>query len=351
MTRLYLSDAACASTLRPLSLTTHVSDLRLGITTIKEKWQYLLGNDSDVSSNPRDVKDRITIPANIIPTVHDFRQIIDTYTKENVPTAKTSFLHFNYPWELFQLNDHFIRSDFFSIPINQSPIEILHSQLIAPEQIIIEAGAQISHAVLNASTGPIYIGKNAVVMEGATIRGPFVLCEGAVVKMGARIYGATTIGKHSVVGGEIKNSIIGDWSAKAHDGYLGDSVIGHWCNLGAGTTCSNMKNNAGEVSVTLTADMAPQIAGIKCGLIMGDYSKTAINISLNTGTTVGVCCNIFGNENPPKYTNHFTWGSTVYDFEKAIRDISRWMELKHIAISKDQIEQLKNIFQHLQTST
>jgi UDP-N-acetylglucosamine diphosphorylase/glucosamine-1-phosphate N-acetyltransferase len=351
MTRLYLSDAACASTLRPLSLTTNVSDFRLGITTIKEKWQYLLGNDSDVSSNSRDTKDRITIPANIIPTAQDFRQIIDTYAKENVPTATTSFLQFNYPWELFQLNDHFIRSDFFSIPKNQSPMEILQGQLIAPEQIIIEAGAQISHAVLNASTGPIYIGKNAVVMEGATIRGPFVLGEGAVVKMGARIYGATTIGKHSIVGGEIKNSIIGDYSAKSHDGYLGDSVIGHWCNLGAGTTSSNMKNNASEVAVTLAYDMLPEIAGLKCGLIMGDYSKTAINTSFNTGTTVGVCCNVFGNGIPPKYINHFTWGLTAYDFDKAIRDISRWMHLKKKEISKEQIEQLKNIFQHLQTST
>lgn len=187
-------------------------------------------------------------------------------------------------------------------------------------------------------------------MEGATIRGPFALGEGSVVKMGARIYGATTIGKNSVVGGEIKNSIIGDYSAKSHDGYLGDSVIGHWCNLGAGTTSSNMKNNASEVAVTLSNDMSPKVAGLKCGLIMGDYSKTAINTSLNTGTTVGVCCNIFGNGNLPKYVNHFTWGDTTYHLEKAIKDISRWMQLKHIEMSSSQIEQLKHIFQHTQST-
>src|SRR5215467_11739207 len=199
-------------------------------------------------------------------------------------------------------------------------------QFLNKTAIFIEPGAVLNHCILNASTGPIYIGKNSTIMEGAVIRGPFALCEGAVVKMGAKIYGATTIGPYSVVGGEIKNSVIQGYSNKAHDGYLGDSVIGEWCNLGAGTSNSNVKNNAGEVTVWNPATKGYIVAGNKCGLFMGDYSRSAINTSFNTGTVVGVSCNVFADGLSPKHIPSFSWGvkGERYEFDKAIRDIANW---------------------------
>ncbi len=164
--------------------------------------------------------------------------------------------------------------------------------MINAKDIFIEQGARLAHCMLNASNGPIYIGKHAEIMEGSFIRGPFALCEGAVVKMGSKIYGATTIGPYCTVGGEIKNSVFLGYSNKAHDGYLGDAVIGEWCNLGAGTSNSNLKNNASDVKVWHNPSKDYIRAGIKCGLLMGDYSRAAINTSFNTGTVTGICANI-----------------------------------------------------------
>ena len=192
------------------------------------------------------------------------------------------------------------------------------------ENIFVEAGATISYSILNASEGPIYIGKNAEIQEGSVIRGPFALCEGSRVKMGAKIYGATTIGPYCLADGEIKNSILMGYSNKAHDGYLGDSVIGVWCNLGAGTSNSNLKNTAGIVKVWSKEKNDYLDAGNKCGLLMGDYSRSAINTSFNTGTVAGISCNIFGNVFPFKFIEDFTWGQEKYIFEKAISDINNW---------------------------
>ena len=220
---------------------------------------------------------------------------------------------------------------------------------INPNNIFVEEGARLQHCMLHATDGPIYIGKNAEVMEGSYIRGPFALCEGAVVKMGARIYGATTIGPYSVVGGEIKNSVIFGYSNKAHDGYLGDSVIGEWCNLGAGTSNSNLKNNASEVRVWHQAQQDYIRAGLKCGLLMGDYSRCAINTSFNTGTVIGICSNIHGDGMPPKHVPNFSWGNqsvSRYDFEKAMSDIANWKKLKNQDVTDDEVNQLRYIFDH-----
>jgi len=205
----------------------------------------------------------------------------------------------------------------------------------------------IEHCILNASTGPIYIGKNAEIMEGSMIRGPFALCKNSVVKMSSKIYGGTTIGKNCVVGGEIKNSMISDYSNKSHDGYLGDSVIGEWCNLGAGTSNSNIKNTGNDVMVWDNSSNQFINAGLKCGLIMGDYSRCAINTSFNTGTVVGVCCNIFGNGLTPKHIRNFSWGfgESIYEFEKAIKGIENWKKLKDQSITDIEIQTLKHIFE------
>jgi UDP-N-acetylglucosamine diphosphorylase/glucosamine-1-phosphate N-acetyltransferase len=222
------------------------------------------------------------------------------------------------------------------------------NSLAGSENIFFEEGAKAEHCVLNASTGPIYIGRNAEIMEGSFIRGPFAMCEGAVVKMGSKIYGATTLGPYCIAGGEIKNAVMFGYSNKAHDGYLGDSVIGEWCNLGAGTSNSNLKNNAADVRIWNPLTGQSQNAGLKCGLLMGDYSRSAINTSFNTGTVTGVCCNIFGQGLTNTYIPSFSWGAgntTKYELAKALRDIESWKRLKKQSLTQEEIKTLSHIFE------
>jgi UDP-N-acetylglucosamine diphosphorylase/glucosamine-1-phosphate N-acetyltransferase len=185
-------------------------------------------------------------------------------------------------------------------------------------------------------------------MEGSLIRGPFALCEGATVKLGTKIYGATTIGPYSIAGGEIKNSVIFGYSNKGHDGYLGDAVIGEWCNLGAGTSNSNLKNNAREVQIWDIGSKRFVAAGTKCGLLMGDYSRSAINTSFNTGTVVGVCCNVFGEGLTPKYIPSFSWGfdnKQKYQLDKALRDIASWKRFKGRELTGAEVQNIQSIFE------
>lgn len=257
---------------------------------------------------------------------------------------KETCRYVQYPWDIFQYNDWALRNDFAWVTKNRISQKIsATNQVIVPGNIFIEEGAIVECSIINASTGPVYIGKNATIMEGCIIRGPFALCEGATLKMGARVYGATTIGPYCSAGGEIKNSVLFGYSNKAHDGYLGDSVIGEWCNLGAGTTNSNVKNTAGEVKMWSNAAKDFIGVGVKAGLIMGDYSRAAINTAFNTGTVVGVCCNIFSEGFPPKLVSDFTWGNEKYQFEKAIQDIDNWKKLKGQSITEEE----KNILQQL----
>lgn len=217
-----------------------------------------------------------------------------------------------------------------------------------PSNVFFEKGAKAEHCIINASTGPVYIGKDAELMEGSIIRGPFAMGEGACLKMGAKVYGATTLGPRCVAGGEIKNSVLFGYSNKAHDGYLGDSVVGEWCNMGAGTTNSNLKNNASDVKIwTSRGEMN---AGTKCGVMMGDYSRTAVNTSINTGTVIGICCNVFGSGLTPKYIPNFSWGSdgvTRYDIGKVFPDIEDWKKLKGQVLREDEKRILKYIYEKL----
>lgn len=252
-----------------------------------------------------------------------------------------------HPWDIFQVNDEAIREDFILLTAKQkSQRPSSTNKIIKPSQVFIAKGARMEHCTINASTGPVYIGKNAEVMEGCIIRGPFAMGEGSLLKLGSKVYGATTLGPQCVVGGEIKNSVLFGYSNKAHDGYLGDSVVGEWCNLGAGTTNSNLKNNAGTVRIWTPKGEVP--AGMKCGVMMGDYSRTAINTSINTGTVIGVSCNVFGAGLTPKYIPNFSWGSEGvkrYEFEKAIADIEGWKKLKGKKITEDEKTVLKYVFE------
>lgn len=229
--------------------------------------------------------------------------------------------------------------------INKATLELnSSSQIIHAYNIFVEEGAILENCILNASEGPIYIAKNCKIMDGAILRGPIFIDEGSIVKMGATIYGGTSIGKNCVVGGEIKNSIINNFSNKAHHGYLGDSIIGKWCNLGAGTSTSNVKNNGSDVMLQLAN--AELNAGNKFGLLMGDYSRSAINTSFNTGTVVGICCNIFTEGLTPKYIPNFSWGckGERYELPKAFTDIENWKIMKGETLSKEESEILKNLY-------
>jgi UDP-N-acetylglucosamine diphosphorylase/glucosamine-1-phosphate N-acetyltransferase len=334
MNTLVLDETPFIDGLFPFTLTRSLLDIRVGILTLKEKWERLAPGFLIPGDSP------LTLPANIIP---DAALIAAIHSRHPIHAP-----NLRHPWHIFENNDAALRSDFKLLTEGRRSQPIPPSvQAISPENIFIEGGARIGYSILNASTGPVYIGANAEIMEGSLIRGPFALGEGATVKMGSKIYGATTIGPYSTVGGEIKNSVIFGYSNKGHDGYLGDSVIGEWCNLGAGTSCSNLRNNAGPVKVWDHVSGSFTEAGSKCGLLMGDYSRSAINTSFNTGTLTGVCCNIFGEGLTPKFIPSFSWGQTTsarYQWDKVLRDLASWKNLKNQSLTNGEIQTLKHIF-------
>ncbi|WP_431216056.1 putative sugar nucleotidyl transferase [Puia sp. P3] len=292
MAILYLEENSCRADLLPFTATRSVLDIRVGILTFREKWERLLGPGQFALVDT--ATGETALPANVLPNETIAKHIRETLKKGPLTQDQIDGMlqladRIKYPWHIFHYNGEALRSDFTLMTAARTSPPIPESvQTIHSDAIFIEEGARLHHCMLNASTGPIYIGKNAEIMEGALIRGPFAACEDAVVKMGATIYGATTLGPSTVAGGEIKNTVFFGYSNKGHHGYLGDSVIGEWCNLGAGTSNSNLKNNAGEVKVWHPASGTPIAAGLKCGLLMADYSRCAINTSFNTGTVVGV---------------------------------------------------------------
>jgi UDP-N-acetylglucosamine diphosphorylase / glucose-1-phosphate thymidylyltransferase / UDP-N-acetylgalactosamine diphosphorylase / glucosamine-1-phosphate N-acetyltransferase / galactosamine-1-phosphate N-acetyltransferase len=306
---LALEQAFSPDDLLPFTSTRSAADIRMGILTFREKWGRTPAQERTLSL------------ARLI----------------------------RYPWHIFQYNALALNEDFALLTSGRTSRPIPDSvQAIAPEHIFIEEGARLQYCSLNAAAGPIYIGRNAEIMEGSLIRGPFAACEGAIVKMGARIYGATTLGPYSTAGGEIKNTVFFGYSNKGHDGFLGDAVIGEWCNLGAGTSASNLKNNAGEVRVWHPHSRSWLPAVQKCGLLMGDYSRAAINTSFDTGTMTGVCCNIFGSGIPPKYIPDFSWGPDPgerYQWDKVVRDIASWKKLKNQVLTETEVLTLKHIFE------
>lgn len=337
----FADDTEIRKKLYPFAQIRSVLDIRLGILTIREKWERLLEKFIDFPFSD--------LPPHLVPG----KQWVDAVANGTLNNSNyTSHPHIRmieFPWQLFEYNDWALREDFALITGNRFSEPIPETvQTVKSTSIFLEPGAQLSHCILNASTGPIYIGKNAEIMEGSVIRGPFALGEGAVVKMGAKIYGATTVGPYSVVGGEIKNALIFGYSNKAHDGYLGDSVIGEWCNLGAGTSNSNLRNTASSVKVWNKPENKFTDAGLKCGLLMGDYSRSAINTAFNTGTVTGVAAHVFGSGLTPKYIPDFAWGmdgNEKYGWEKAVQDISNWKKLKNKELSEQEIQTLKGIFE------
>ncbi len=351
MKPVYLTDKEIRHHLYPFSQVRSVADIRVGILTIREKWNALLNQDVHLLKSDEDLPagDAVIYSANIIPTKQFVESPGNSAPQDEDPDYDSVKI-LQYPWHIFQWNAWALQEDFELVTRDRFSVVIPETvTAINAKNIFIEEGARLNHCMLNATEGPIYIGKNAEIMEGSYIRGPFALCEGALVKMGTRIYGATTIGPYSVVGGEIKNSVIFGYSNKAHDGYLGDAVIGEWCNIGAGTSNSNLKNTGGEVRVWHESQKEYVRAGLKCGLLMGDYSRCAVNTAFNTGTVVGICSNIFGDGMPDKHVPNFRWGNKAlsrYEFEKAIADISNWKKFKNQQLTDDEINQLRYIFDH-----
>ncbi len=340
-----LDDIVCNEMLYPFGAVQSMAHIRIGILTIAEKWKlssHKIFLSSQVSEKNNDAGFK-KISAYVIPSANFLKQLIkEKHTLPPVDDCKI----LQYPWQIFEYNNWAIQQDFELITQSRKSKDISKTnQLINAENIFAEEGAIISYSILNATDGPIYIGKNAEIQEGSLLRGPLAICEKSRIKMGTKIYGATTIGPHCLAGGEIKNSILMSYSNKAHDGYLGDSIIGSWCNLGAGSSSSNLKNTAGIVKMWSKSENKFIDAGNKCGLIMGDYSRCAINTSFNTGTIVGISCNVFGNIFSSKFIDDFTWGNEKYIFEKAITDIDNWKKLKGLAITEEEIKFLKKIYQ------
>jgi UDP-N-acetylglucosamine diphosphorylase/glucosamine-1-phosphate N-acetyltransferase len=255
-------------------------------------------------------------------------------------------------WRIFQFNPEQIRLDYALITSGKksSGIQDKHTIVYNESNIFVEEGVSIRAAILNAEDGPIYLGKNSIVQEGAIIKGPFALCEGSTVGMGSKMRGDTTVGPHSKVGGEISNSVIFGYSNKGHDGFIGNTVIGEWCNLGADTNTSNLKNNYENVKLWNYAKGGFTDTGLQfCGLMMGDHSKCGINTMFNTGTVVGVSANIFGDGFPRNFIPSFSWGGangfTTYQIKKAYETAQKVMERRKVVLDDIEKEILANIFE------
>jgi UDP-N-acetylglucosamine diphosphorylase/glucosamine-1-phosphate N-acetyltransferase len=382
-----LFDTNTRNSLFPLTYTKAIAALRFGILTIQERWSMKSKEDVFVRTEsylqvlyPTPIHgEHLWVDASVMPDddlleeilnlkdgyciidkqgfiagrvsigFNDFTTDISLFTNQIQTSIDVKRL--KYCWELMLWNDSMIREDFKLVTKGRASQPISPTvQVMQTADIFIEEGAKLEFCNLNSKTGPIYIGKEAEIMEGSCVRGPFSMGYNSVLKMNSRIYGATSLGPCCMGGGEIKNSVIMGYTNKAHDGYLGDAVIGEWCNMGAGSTNSNVKNTAGEVKVWNYATNSYIGVGQKCGLIMGDYSRVAINSAINTGTIVGVSCNVFGAGLLPTIFNNFSWGisGNRYDLKKAFFAIDNWKKMKNLHITDAETSILETIFAQIQ---
>lgn len=377
--------------LLPLTYTRPIAELRVGILKISEKWQRRIGgnisyitqdylsdkypiniSDNNLVINSRllpndnitnlieqlDLNEALLFEENLIAARLNRKQFDNLIAEKDLDELKgidmskyERYLHLiSRPYDIFLQNGKEIEKDYKILTYNRNSFQIpYHTYPIAPENIFIAEDAEVTFSSLNASNGPIYIGRGAKVMEGSNIRGPFALCDNGVVKMGSKIYGGTTVGPWSKVGGELSNVVIQGYSNKGHDGYLGNSVLGEWCNIGADTNCSNLKNNYTDVKVWDYVAEGFRTSGQQfCGLIMGDHSKTGINTMLNTGTVIGVSANIFGSGFPRTFVPSYSWGGnsgySSYKLEKAYETMERVMERRNVELTEKDKVILGHIF-------
>lgn len=381
-----LFDSDVRNSLLPFTYTRPVADIRIGILTIREKWEKFLGFTTTTITEEYledkypmvELDKNIVVNASFLPTqnlvnlvsklsknqaIFQGEHVIAFFTsdtQENVDFSSYEQIEFEedliqikHTTDIFSLNDKAIQADFDLITEGRVSEPIPEGvRVVGKENIFIEKGASISFSSLNASKGPIYIGKNSEIMEGSLVRGPFALGEHSILKMGAKVYGATTLGPHCKVGGEINNSVLFGYSSKGHEGFLGNSVLGEWCNIGADSNTSNLKNNYAEVKLWNYDDERFINTGLQfCGLMMGDHSKCGINTMFNTGTVVGVSANIFGAGFPRNFIPSFSWGGvagfTTYHMNKVIEVAKVVMKRRELELS----ELDKNILQHVFDNT
>ena len=378
MENIILFDDKSYKQLYPLTLTRPVCEIRIGILSIREKWELWFNNKASFLTSdylqekyPLVVKDRnLVINGGVLPSPSLCEEIIDlaegeallqgdrlivaklskeqfsvlakTYSLGGFDHHQTNadFLKVEYPWDVFRLNGKALESDFAKLTKGRLSESISETNsVLNRKNVFVEEGVNMEFVTINAETGPVYIGKNSTIMEGSLIRGPFAIGEHGIVKMGAKIYGPTSAGPHSKLGGEINNCVFFGYSSKGHEGYLGNSVIGEWCNFGADSNCSNLKNNYAEIRVWDYVSGGFSPTGLQfCGLIMGDHSKCGINTMFNTGTVVGVSANIFGSGFPRNFIPSFTWGGpqglTSYRFKKAMEVASLVMKRRNKKLDK-----------------
>ena len=377
-----LFDGEVRNSLLPFTYTKPVADLRVGILTIREKWEKHLGLTTTTLTEEYleekypmvEMEENVMINTSFCPNKKlveavkelkvneaifkgdDLVAFFTTNTQEEVNFDDYTQIDFNddvlqirNTWDIFSKNDVAIAQDFELLTEGRKSQEIPETvQVLGKENIFIEEGAKLNFATLNATSGPIYIGKDAEIIEGCVVRGPLAMCDNSVLKLGAKIYGATTLGPHCKVGGEVNNSVLMGYSSKAHDGFLGNSVLGEWCNLGADTNNSNLKNNYAEVKLWDYNSGRFARTGLQfCGLMMGDHSKCGINTMFNTGTVVGVSANIYGSGFPRNFVPSFSWGGasgfTEYKMNKVFEVAEVVMKRRNIELD----EQEKNILQHV----
>ncbi len=379
-----LFDGTARNSLLPLTYTKPVADLRIGILTIREKWETYLGFATTTLTEDYleekfpmvEMEENIMINASFLPTlflaekimklkenqaIFKDDEVIAFFTTDKQETIDfdsykqiefdSEVIQIKNTWDLFTLNENALKADFELITEGRISQPIPEGvRFINKENIFIEEGAEILFSVLNASKGPIYIGKNAIVMEGSLIRGPFAMGENSVVKMGAKVYGATTLGPFCTVGGEVNNSILSGYSNKGHDGFLGNSVLGEWCNIGADSNNSNLKNNYSEVRLWNYETENFAKTGLQfCGLIMGDHSKCGINTMFNTGTVVGVSANIYGSNFPRNFIPSFSWGGaagfSTYQLDKVNETAELVMKRRGVDFDGKEQRILENVFE------
>ena len=372
--------------LLPLTYMRPVALIRVGILTISEKWETSLNQSVSYYTQVQLAKlfpitkeqEAVFINGKILPTKELIQLIselkVNTGLKKGndliayktndssnfalsiinssaVKEITTEYLAINHVWDIFSKNAEAIQADFQLITTGKKSQPLSSTNILIGDGslLFIEEGAIVEASILNTKNGPIYIGKEAEVMEGSAIRGPFALCEHSVIKLNTKIYGATTIGPHSKVGGEVNNAVIFGYSNKGHDGFLGNAVIAEWCNLGADTNNSNLKNNYATIKLFNYASHKMEDTGLQfCGLIMGDHSKCGINTMFNTGTVVGVGANIFGGGFPPTHIPSFTWGGSetaeTYKLDKMLETTQRVFDRRGKVITADEKHLLQFVF-------
>lgn len=389
---LILFDGIEREDLLPITFTRPIAEIRIGILKISEKWEHYLDQKVSFLTLPY-LSEKFPVQASedcilvngcvcpdeiLIDAINNLdkgkwlkkgeQKIAVKLNKEDLPSNLEDLLSLElpnqvyeaeifsikHPWEIFSKNDLALKSDFNLLTKGRSSEPIPDNNQILGDQIFLEKGAKVNFSILNSTSGPIYIGKNAEIMEGTMVRGGLALCESSVLKMGAKVYGASTLGPYCKVGGEINNSVLMGYSNKAHDGFLGNSVIGEWCNLGADTNNSNLKNDYGPVKTWSYPKKSFQSTGMQfCGLTLGDHSKCSINTMFNTGTVVGVFANIFGSGFPRNFVPSFTWGGArgmiEYNLDKAYQVAETVMARRDKVFDEKEKAILSYIFEETKT--